>query len=264
MPRGKWNRKVWPDEIRTFIRENASDQIRMKDMQQMIRERFAKEYTYEQMKGYYLRNRLPFKRNTRHNLIMTDEMAEYLMTVIPGRKSSEATELLNAKYGTSYTNAQIRGWKKNHKTPSGYSTRFRPGEKSWITGKRFPGRTNDGCFLPGHRSANAVPIGTDRKSDGYTWVKIQDGHKNRNWKLKQRLVWEENHGPIPDGYNVIFIDGNRDNFDIENLELVSQQELYYAGVRRGLTDDQELNRSIIAAARLDAAIYNAEKKVKEE
>lgn len=262
MPRGKWERGTWPDEIRTFIRENASDQIRMKDMQQMIRERFAKEYTYEQMKGYYFRNQMPYKRDTRHNLIMTDEMAEYLISIIPGRPAKECADLLNKKYGTSFSYLQIRGWKKNHKTPSGYSTRFRPGEKSWITGKRFPGRTNDGCFLPGHRSANAVPIGTERKSDGYTWVKIQDGHKNRNWKLKQRLVWEEHHGPIPDGYNVIFVDGNQDNFSIDNLELVSSQELLYAGVKRGLTDDQELNRSIIAAARLDAAIYNAEKKVK--
>ena len=264
MPRGKYQRRQWPEEVIRFIVDNASENVKISAMAAAVNREFGTNYTRDQIKGQYVRRKLPFANGHRHNLIMTDEMADYLVTIIPGRSSADCARMLNEKYGSSYTNAQIRGWKKNHKTPSGYSTRFRPGEKSWITGKRFPGRTNDGCFLPGHRSANAVPIGTERKSDGYTWVKIQDGHKNKNWMLKQRLIWEEHRGPIPDGYNVIFIDGNRDNFDIENLELVSQQELYYAGVRRGLTDDQELNRSIIAAARLDAAIYNAEKKVKEE
>lgn len=262
MPRGKWERGTWPEEIRIFIRENASDQVRMKDMQQMILERFGKEYTYGQVKGYYFRNSLPFRRNSRHNLIMTDEMAEYLVTIIPGRSSADCALMLNEKYGSSYTNAQIRGWKKNHKTPSGYSTKFRPGEKSWITGKRFPGRTNSGCFLVGHRSANAAPIGSERKSEKYTYVKVADGKKNRNWKAKHRMLWEEHNGPVPEGYNVIFLDGNPDNIVIENLALVNQQEMYYAGVKHGLTNDRELSRSIVALARLDAAIHNAEKKVK--
>ena len=57
-------------------------------------------------------------------------------------------------------------------------------------------------------------------------------------------------------------DGNPDNIVIENLALVNQQEMYYAGVKHGLTNDRELSRSIVALARLDAAIHNAEKKVK--
>lgn len=263
MPRGKWNRGLWPEEILRFIRENASDQIRMKDMLQLIQDKFQKEYRYEQIKSLYYRMDLPFKRNVRHNIIMTDEMAKYLISIIPGRSSAECAEMLNEKFGSGITQNQIRGWKKNHKTPSGYSTRFRPGEKSWITGKRFPGRTNNGCFTPGHVSANAVPVGTERKGEeGYTWVKIQDGAKNKNWVMKSRLIWEQANGPIPDGQCVIFVDGNPDNICLENLALVSKQELLYAGVKRGFTDDRELNRSIIAAAKLDAAIHNAEKKVK--
>ena len=264
MPRGKYQRRQWPEEVIRFIVDNASEDVKISAMAAAVNREFGTNYTRDQIKGQYVRRKLPFANGHRHNLIMTDEMADYLVTIIPGRSSADCARMLNEKYGSSYTNAQIRGWKKNHKTPSGYSTRFRPGEKSWITGKRFPGRTNSGCFLAGHRSANAAPIGSERKSEKYTYVKVADGKKNRNWKAKHRMLWEEHNGPVPEGYNVIFLDGNPDNIVIENLALVSQQELYYAGVRRGLTDDQELNRSIIAAAKLDAAIYNAEKKVKEE
>lgn len=34
-----------------------------------------------------------------------------------------------------------------------------------------------------------------------------------------RVIWEEAHGPVPEGYEVWFVDGDRTNFDLENLEL---------------------------------------------
>lgn len=42
--------------------------------------------------------------------------------------------------------------------------------------------------------------------------------------LLHRVVWEDNNGKIPDGYQVHHKDHNRDNNSIENLELMSQAE----------------------------------------
>ena len=50
---------------------------------------------------------------------------------------------------------------------------------------------------------------TDR---GYTRV-WRDGR----WLLKQRVLWEENYGPIPEGHYILFLDGDRTNLSLDNL-----------------------------------------------
>jgi len=50
------------------------------------------------------------------------------------------------------------------------------------------------------------------------------GPKLEQWKRVHHIVWEETNGPIPDGYAVAFKDGNRDNCELTNLELITTQE----------------------------------------
>lgn len=42
--------------------------------------------------------------------------------------------------------------------------------------------------------------------------------------LLHRVLWEDKHGPIPDGFVVHHIDGNRWNNEPENLELLSSAQ----------------------------------------
>ena len=51
------------------------------------------------------------------------------------------------------------------------------------------------------------------------WVITEHGRKQ-----KHRVVWEQAHGPIPEGYLVKFKDGNRMNCSIDNLYLVSRAD----------------------------------------
>lgn len=53
----------------------------------------------------------------------------------------------------------------------------------------------------------------------YLW----DGANKR--KRRPRVIWEEQNGPIPDGYVIIHIDGNRYNDNVENLKAISRKEL---------------------------------------
>ena len=39
--------------------------------------------------------------------------------------------------------------------------------------------------------------------------------------LLHRYIWEKYHGTIPDGYEVYHKDGNRRNYDVDNLELLT-------------------------------------------
>ena len=61
--------------------------------------------------------------------------------------------------------------------------------------------------------------------NGYVWIKTKKYKRKGNkfiepFELKQRYVYEQHYGKIPNGYMVCFIDGDKTNFDIKNLGLV--------------------------------------------
>lgn len=73
-----------------------------------------------------------------------------------------------------------------------------------------------------------VPVGTERESkDGYLVVKVADAAtrpmSKDNWRLKHVWVWEQAHGPLPDGHCVYFADGDRRNFEPSNLVAVDRR-----------------------------------------
>jgi hypothetical protein len=75
---------------------------------------------------------------------------------------------------------------------------------------------------------NTMPLGSERiNADGYVEIKYAEkgGPSKNRWKGKHVLRWEQANGPVPKGFAVIFADGNRRNFKLKNLVLVSRKEL---------------------------------------
>lgn len=76
-------------------------------------------------------------------------------------------------------------------------------------------------FKKGKNPHNTKYDGYERISkDGYIEVRVSSG----KFVLKHRKVWEEHHGEIPKDRIIIFIDNNRQNCSIENLEMISREE----------------------------------------
>jgi hypothetical protein len=69
-------------------------------------------------------------------------------------------------------------------------------------------------YLIGYEKAN---------NNGIVMVKI-GGPEGPHWEAKHRLVWERAHGAIPEKHNIVFLDGNKRNFALENLALLSYTE----------------------------------------
>ena len=268
--RGKWDRRVWPQEIAEFVKKNASDNVTIKHMQEMIFNQFGAEYTYEQMKGYYHRNRIPFKPNYRSNILLTDEQAEYLISIIPGLRSDEIVKKMNEQFGLELTIGQIRTWKKNHKVPSGYDARFRKGHESRTKGAKWddfmsPDAQKNSlqtCFKKGNVPKNKVPVGTVSRRGEYLWIKVRDNCGPKNFMLYHRYIWEKANGPVPDGYKLFFLDGNPFNCKLENLKLVKESVMVIANQKYGTTSDPEINEMILNAAQLKLAVASAMKKRK--
>ena len=76
--------------------------------------------------------------------------------------------------------------------------------------------------------------------DGYTEMKIKEPNV---WVSKHRYIYEQHYGTIPDGYNVMFADKNKQNFDIDNLILVSKSEDLIMNNRKLLFEDKEVTKT---------------------
>lgn len=76
-------------------------------------------------------------------------------------------------------------------------------------------------FKKGQAPHNAKPDGYERVDvEGYTYVRV-----NGKFVQKHHLVWQQANGPVPKGMSVVFKDGNKQNFALDNLELLSRKEL---------------------------------------
>ena len=78
--------------------------------------------------------------------------------------------------------------------------------------------------------------------------------KQENWVQKQRVVYEKHYGKIPQGYVVIFLDRNRENFDPENLAAIKRSELARLNKQGLIYDDSNLTKVGIGIVRLSSKI----------
>lgn len=111
----------------------------------------------------------------------------------------------------------------------GAQHRFQPGLVPWNAGRRFVsgGRSIETRFKPGQKPHTWRPIGTERLTkEGYLERKVRDTCVTKNdYKPVHHIVWEEAGREMPPGHVLAFKDGNKRNFALENLELLTRKQL---------------------------------------
>ena len=160
--------------------------------------------------------------------IFTPKMIRWLSRNVPGKTFNETAPVFNAKFGTELAPGQIR-WRCN-----------RLGIKSGVTkGYRLERgyRVGDEC----------IP---DKKRDCTVYVKVAEGrgknngaNRNGTWRRKHFVVWETANGPLPQGCHVIFADGDKGNFDINNLLLVSRREYFFMNKNGMFSNDPDVTKT---------------------
>lgn len=155
-------------------------------------------------------NKLGLKRP--RYTFFTDEQIAWVKSQDRSLTYSELTELFNKRFGTNLNRCSM----------------------SDLCTKRLNlGRSvNKGHFKCGERGALKYKIGDEVIRGGYVWVKVSDetyesGEDynllySKNWKRKSDLIWESANGQIPDGCFLIFLDGNTENCELDNLYLVNR------------------------------------------
>lgn len=81
--------------------------------------------------------------------------------------------------------------------------------------KKYRQETTD--VLIAYNKSMASEVGTvGRLTNGYYMIKKEDG----SWEYVGKYLYKNHIGEIPKGHQIIFLDGNRDNMDLDNLAII--------------------------------------------
>lgn len=269
----------WTAEQDDFLREYIPGHGE-KECMEAFRERFGVEITKNQLSNR--RQKLGVRHGTRKMpaKYWTPEKLAFMAEIIPGHEEHEIKALFLERFGDELNSGQIGNVKTRlHITSGTRGGRFKPGQPAFNKGKKWADfMSPEGMegsrrtqFKKGElhdRTDGWIkPIGFERLSkDGYIEVKVRDGLQEKpckNYRPKHRIIWEQHHGPIPEGVNIVFADGDRTNFDPENLVAVPRG-CWGPMMKRGAEyKDRETLETQVRITELSRAIRAAEKKRKE-
>lgn len=214
--------------------------------------------TYGSLK--YRAQKLELKREGYAKRKWTHRQQRYLINHYADTPMDVLVQKTGHKVDSIYNKAQNLGLKRGQdwyvtcglnvsKTPRSVATRFQKGHVPANKGKRLEEfmsadgikRSSRGGFQKGQKAHNVKPVGYERiDKDGYVFVKVEMGRK---LVLKHRWVWEQAHGKIPKGHIIAFRDGNKQNCELKNLQMVS----LYENVHRNCIDMTPEQRAARAA-----------------
>lgn len=261
-------RKIWNQEKDNYLKEIHKGRSNQ-EIADLMNMKFDTNFTKLSINS---RKRvLKLISNYKYMPKYSPEITNYIKKNHKGKSTIELSDEVNKVFNIDTNSDSIQNLKSRIKRTEGFI--FEPAKndgcikkgnipmnkgKKWddYLSKEKQERCRKTTYKKGNKSSNAVDIGEEHmrysgsKPDdlGYLYVKVCDGKGNKNWKPKQQVVYEQHHGPIPPKHKVIFADGDRFNFNPDNLILVSNSEELIMNKRKLRYKDKELTRtgSIIA------------------
>ena len=147
---------------------------------------------------------------------------------------------MNDSFNCDFAEGQITGFMARNKLVTGRSGHFKKGSIPWNKGLSYMPNNKETRFQKGNIPHGHREVGEER-IDKYGYVQIKVAEPNV-WDLKHRVIYREHYGEIPDGHNIIFADGNKMNFDIDNLIAVSKSEMLILNNNNLRFEDKELTK----------------------
>lgn len=149
-----------------------------------------------------------------------------------------------------------------------FTGRFRPGRAFVNLGPR---RRNSGNFERGQVPVTAKPPGATRidPKTGEVLVRTPNAARyfrpngtiraSNYWKPRRVVVWEQSHGPVPEGHAVIRISNDLTDDSLENLACIPRSalaRLNQSSPLRKLPHDPELRRLAVELAVLNQLTFD--------
>lgn len=258
---------IFTKEIVEFIRTNVKGR-RDQELVDAVNEKFGTNLVISQMRNFRTRKGFRNELGTgpiEPTKITTNEQDEFILKHYKGLYNTELTDLVNYWFKTSYTVEQMKSYKARNKLDSGLKGQFMKGNEPFNKGLKQEEymsaeaieKTKTTRFKKGQEPVNWEPIGFERiTKDGYTEIKVRDKkgvHSTENFELKQRWLYERYHDKeIADDEVILFLDQDKTNFDVDNLEKITREDL--GRVNKLLSDNPDLNVAAVSYSRLISKI----------
>lgn len=219
----------WHDD---WILDNYTKYLTWSAMVKDYNKIFNESFTREQFKNHI--QKLNLKLATSY--AYTEEMDNFIREYYPTSSAEELEERFNSKFKQAKTYKAIRqrAFKLGLSKTSEYIQQRQV--------KAGQGRR--------------VPVGTiSTDASGLDRIKVGEGR----WVTHARYIYEQEHGKLPEGYAVMFLDGNNQNKSIDNL--IARPEGYNALLTQKLQIDRscpELTKTAVLWCDLYLAMTNQE------
>ena len=236
----------YTEEEKRFLLDNTS-QFTYKELVDEMRVRFGRIVTVNGLRLFCTKV-LGVKAQNRFHHKFTDAEKRWLQDHVNDGTYEKITALFNSGFRTSISEHSIKD----------VCTKVLKLKKA----------ENAGQFLTGGGNSLTYQIGTERKYDGYCYVKVNNkDHPGKttmklfreNWKPKHELVYEQAYGKIHENHFVVFLDTNKENFALENLYCIHRGVLAIMNKNRWFTSDPELTITAIKWCKLKFAIKEVDK-----
>ena len=265
----------WPVEVVEWLRDNTpgktTKELTILINQQGFDKKYGMVFTESGIKGaksrYGFKSGTPVGNPKGYSAKYPEGMEEYIRSIAEGKEAGEIAKVVSEHFGIEFSISQCKAYKKNHDIVSGLDCRFRKGHIPANKGKKMSPEQYEKCkatmFKKGNVPVNHMKVGEyTHTTDGYLVKKVQEnGTQRERFEYVHRKVWEEHNGPIPEGKMVSFLDGDKDNCDIENLVLVDMPENLELNRTKLRFDNAELTKVGVTVAKVRVA---ARKKKKEK
>lgn len=136
---------------------------------------------------------------------INNELKEYLLVFASEYTIDELLPKINKIFNENYTRLELQKYLVRNKIKYKYKN---------------PKKANNNM-------GKEIPIGSEyTKPDGMVMIKVAPN----KWEYKQRYIYEQYYGiKVKDNEHIIFLDGNKNNFNIDNLEKTTNEECGYIG-----------------------------------
>lgn len=198
----------------------------------------------------------------------TEEEVEFIREIYPYHENKEISKMVKDKFGFEVSARNLLNVSHKHKFPKKAipnSGCYRKGDVPWNKGKGMSEEVKEKVkktwFKKGRIPENHKPVGSTRVTvDGYKEIKVAEPNK---WALYHRHLYEKTHGEkLSKNEVVIFADGDKTNFDIDNLVKVSRANLLYLNNKKLIFDDPELTKTGVNVSKVAEKIFDLKRKEK--
>lgn len=275
----------YPPEVHEFVKEWAP-KLRDRELAKACNEALGTSFTAESMKSFrgnhgYRNGKKQWtseeywKYQTRY----PQGMYEFIRDNSWNVSSKEMAEIVNEKFGTSFTASGMKQFRQRHGIKSGCTGWYQKGHAPGTKGKTIEeickndpeklARVRSTQFKKGHKPDNQYPLGTIAVTTGGYKIRKRSmtGTLWERWEFLHRAVWEEHNGPVPEGMCVSFRDSDRMNCDIENLMLITKAEnaaLTGNGYRSEIPELTDAGLAVIRLKNVTRDLRNRRKKERKE